>query len=102
MKAYVLLALMLLPALAFARTWQVDTAHSKLGFDGSFQGGAFHGVFKQFEAKINYDPADLGHASFDVTVNLASVDTGAGERDDTLKGADFFNVAKTPQAHFIT
>lgn len=102
MKQLLLTIFMLLPTMACAHTWQVDTAHSTLGFDGSFQGGAFHGVFKKFDAKITYDPADPGNARFDVTVQLASVDTQASERDDTLKGGDFFDVAKTPTAHFTT
>ena len=31
---------------------------------------------------------------------MSSTDTGDQERDDTLKGADLFAVAKFPQAHF--
>lgn len=102
MKRMLLAILILLPAVACAQTWQVDAAHSTLGFDGSFQGGGFHGVFKSFDAEITYDPANLENATFDVTVQLASVDTQASERDDTLKGADFFDVSKTPHAHFVT
>ncbi|MBS0570874.1 MAG: YceI family protein, partial [Proteobacteria bacterium] len=45
---------------------------------------------------------DLAKASFDVTVDLASVDTGSGERDQTLSTSDFFDTAKFPQAHFVT
>jgi len=32
---------------------------------------------------------------------MSSTDTGDQERDETLKGADLFAVAKFPQAHFI-
>ena len=90
------------PATASARDWQVDPAASTLGFKGSYQGDPFAGRFKSFTAQIAYDEADLGSAHFDVKVDLGSTDTASSERDDTLKGSDFFAVAKFPQAHFVT
>lgn len=85
-----------------ARAWSVDAAQSTLGFKGTYQGGGFDGAFKRFDAAIAYDEADLAHSKFDVTVDLASADTGASERDDTLKGDDFFATSKFPKAHFVT
>jgi polyisoprenoid-binding protein YceI len=94
--------LLMLPLTAFARDWQVDAAKSTLTFKGSYQGESFDGKFRKFDATIAYDPADLSKSKFDVTVDLASVDTGSGERDDTLATADFFDTSKTPKAHFVT
>ncbi|MCE5231968.1 MAG: YceI family protein [Mizugakiibacter sp.] len=96
-----------LAALAFAlpaaaRDWNVDAARSSLGFVGTYQGEAFDGTFKRFTARIAYDPADLAHARFDVTVDLASAGTQNAERDQMLPGADFFDVAKFPAAHFVS
>jgi len=96
------LALLLLPVAAFARDWNVDASKSTLGFKGSYQKEAFNGAFKTFEATIAYDAADPSKARFDVTVDLASADTGSAERDDSLKGSDFFAVSKFPKAHFVT
>ncbi len=96
------LALLLLPVAAFARDWNVDASKSTLGFKGSYQKEAFNGAFKTFEATIAYDAADPSKAKFDVTVDLASADTGSAERDDSLKGSDFFAVSKFPKAHFVT
>ena len=97
-----ILLLALLPLAAFARDWNVDMAKSGLGFDGTYQGGAFAGKFGKFSAQIAYDETNLAQSKFDVTVQLASVDTGSGERDQTLATADFFDSAKFPQAHFVT
>lgn len=97
-----ILLLALLPVCASARDWNVDMAKSGLGFDGTYQGGAFAGRFGKWTAAIAYDENDLAHAKFDVTVQLASVDTGSGERDQTLATPDFFDTAKFPQAHFVT
>ena len=101
MRKFILVS-MLLPLCAFARDWQVDAAKSTLTFNGTYQGGPFTGKFGKFEAAISYDEADLAKAKFDVKVDIASVDTQSGERDDTLRTADFFNTAKFPQAHFVT
>ncbi|MEO7326770.1 MAG: YceI family protein [Dokdonella sp.] len=97
-----ILATLLLPASAFARDWQVDAAKSSLTFKGSYQKEAFNGSFKKFESTIAYDAADLSKSKFDVAVDLASADTGNGDRDDSLKGSDFFATAKFPKAHFVT
>ncbi|HEY6894241.1 MAG TPA: YceI family protein [Rhodanobacteraceae bacterium] len=101
MSRLLLLAL-LLPVAAFARDWQVDAAKSTLSFKGTYQNEGFDGKFKKFDAAIAYDAADPTKSKFDVTVDLTSVDTGSGERDDTLATADFFDTSKTPKAHFVT
>lgn len=97
-----LFMLCLLPLAAFARDWQVDPAGSTLTFQGSYEGEAFQGRFKTFDARISYDPADLASARFDVTVDLASADTGNGDRDEALQGSDFFATAQFPKARFST
>jgi polyisoprenoid-binding protein YceI len=92
----------LMPALAGARTWHVDPAASTLTFEASYQGGSFDGRFANFEATIVFDAENLDASSFDVTVDLASVDTSNGDRDSTLTGPDFFATDKFPKAHFRT
>ena len=97
-----LLAILFCSATAQARDWSVDASKSTLGFKGTYQGEGFAGTFRKFDAKIRYDAADVTASSFDVDVDLASADTGSAERDDSLKGGDFFAVAKFPKAHFAT
>lgn len=91
-----------LPAAASAREWKVDPAHSTLAFTGTYQDEKFEGRFERFDAKVGYDPADPAHAKFDVTVDIASVDTANTERDQALPGKDFFDIARFPRAHFVT
>jgi polyisoprenoid-binding protein YceI len=102
MSRFLISLVLTLPLTAFARDWQVDAAKSTLTFKGTYQNEGFDGKFKKFESTISYDAADLTKSKFDVTVDLASVDTGSGERDDTLATADFFDTSKTPKAHFVT
>lgn len=94
-----LVLLVSLPAAAGA--WQVDKARSTLTFHASFEGEGFDGKFPKFDARISYDANNLADSLFDVTVDLASVDTASSERDQTLTTSDFFDVSKFPQAHFV-
>ena len=38
---------------------------------------------------------------FDVTIALAAAESGDRERDTTLRGADFFDVERTPEARYV-
>ena len=87
---------------AAARDWQTDAAKSTLTFKGAYQGEGFDGRFRKFDAAVSYDEADLAKAKFDVKVDVASIDTTSEERDDSLKGDEFFDPKKFPQAHFVT
>ncbi|WP_201315801.1 YceI family protein [Dyella sp. EPa41] len=91
-----------LPGFAGATDYTVQAAASKLGFSGTFQGQAFNGTFGKWTANISYDAAKIATSKFDVDIDLASVKTGDSDRDGALPGADFFNVAKFPKAHFVT
>ncbi|HET7931602.1 MAG TPA: YceI family protein [Rhodanobacteraceae bacterium] len=95
-------ALLLISMPALAATWRVDAAHSTLGFSNTYQDVTYNGQFRKFTAQIDYDPADLAYAKFDVTVDITSLDTQNSERDSTALGADFFDTAKFPTAHFVT
>lgn len=75
---------------------------STLGFSSNFQGEDFNGSFKKFDATIRFDPSDLASSKFDVKVDLSSVETGDGDRDSALPDSDFFDIAKFPQAHYVT
>jgi polyisoprenoid-binding protein YceI len=97
-----LLIALAVPGLAGAADYAVQPAGSKLGFSGTFQGQAFDGTFGKWTATISYDAAKLASSRFDVEVDLASVKTGDSDRDGALPGADFFDVAKFPKAHFVT
>ena len=99
-SAIALLSALALPAMA--QHWQVDPAHSALTFTNSYQGVEYTGQFRRFDAMIEYDPNDLAHAKFDVTIDITSLDTQNSERDQAALGTDFFDTAKFPRAHFVT
>jgi polyisoprenoid-binding protein YceI len=98
----ILLLALALPGAAAATDYAVQPAASTLGFSNTFQGESFNGRFGQWTAAISYDAANLASSKFDVEVTLASVKTGDNDRDTALPGADFFDTAKFPKAHFVT
>ncbi len=97
----------LIPALALAfalgaqaADWQADPAASSLGFSGAAEGESFSGTFTRFTPVIAFDPADLAASRFEVEIHLASADTKNADRDDTLRGDDFFAVSRFPSATY--
>jgi len=101
-RSLAILLVLAAPCISQAADYTVQPAGSKLGFSSSFQGSGFDGQFGTWTAAISYDQAKLATSKFDVAVDLASAKTGDNDRDSALPGADFFNVAKYPQAHFVT
>jgi len=87
-------------ASASAAPWRVLPG-STLGFSSSFEGEAVEGNFSKFTPLIEFDPKQLASARFDVAIELASADTKNDERDDALRGSDFFNSKKAPQARYL-
>ena len=78
----------------------VQAPGSTLTFATKYQGEVFVGRFPAFTTRLSFDPKALAGSRLDVAIPLAGAATGDGERDSSLKGADFFDVAKFPQARF--
>lgn len=74
----------------------------RLGFTARWNGEAINGSFDRWRAAIKFSPDVLDKSSIRVTVDLASADTGDGQRDDSLKGSDFFDTATHPGAVFAS
>jgi cytochrome b561/polyisoprenoid-binding protein YceI len=79
--------------------WTVASG-GRLGFTARWNGEAVDGSFGRWRAAIRFSPDELAKSTIRVTVDLASADTGDGQRDDSLKGGDFFNVSAHPNAVF--
>ena len=78
----------------------LDAGKSSLEFTFQQAGAQNKGKFTRFAVSFDFSPDNLAASRLDVTVEIGSLDTGDKERDDTLRGADLFAVAKFPQAHF--
>jgi polyisoprenoid-binding protein YceI len=87
---------------AAATHWTADPAHSTLTFSAMQAGAHFEGRFATFDPQIDFDVANPAAGSFVVTVATASAETRDKERDETLRGKDFFDASRWPQARFAT
>lgn len=82
--------------------YTLDPAGSMLRFSFEQAGAANNGRFGKFTSDITFSADNLNASKIDTTVDVTSLDTGDKERDDTLKGADLFDVAKFPKARFVS
>ncbi|HWK74213.1 MAG TPA: YceI family protein [Povalibacter sp.] len=88
--------------LALAATqWKMQPKESTLTFVATQAGAPFEGKFEKFTADIAFDPQDLAGSRFDVKIDLASVNSRDGERDDTIRGPDLFDVKRWPSGHYV-
>lgn len=78
--------------------WTVDPAHTNTRFEVSHLGIAFvDGQFKSLAGTVDSKTAtDFNEAKIDFTIDVNSIDTRIEARDNHLKSADFFDVAKFP------
>jgi len=88
-------------AAAQTETWQLDPAHSAAQFAVRHMGiSTVRGTFTKLSGTVQYDPADPAKSSIDATIDAASVDSRVEMRDNDLRSARFFDVAKYPTITF--
>jgi polyisoprenoid-binding protein YceI len=81
--------------------YKLDPAHSVVGFAiRHLEINWVEGRFKDFVGTIRYDAADITKSSVEFTAKVESIDTGIAPRDQHLRTADFFEVAKYPEMSF--
>ncbi|GAB4278942.1 MAG: YceI family protein [Deferrisomatales bacterium] len=89
------------PLLAGAATWQVDPAHSRVGFRvRHMMISHVNGTFGDVQGTVRYDPAAPHASTVEVAVQVASIDTGVDKRDAHLRSPDFFDVETFPTMTF--
>jgi polyisoprenoid-binding protein YceI len=83
--------------------WTVDKSHSLVGFKVRHLGITnVQGKFNEYDATIQFDPADLTSLQVQATVQTASIDTENERRDNHLRSDDFFNAEQHPAITFTS
>jgi polyisoprenoid-binding protein YceI len=80
--------------------WLLDPTSSSLQFIFDQAGSDQQGEFNLIHATFRLDPLNPDGGYFDVTIDVAGLDTGEPERDQILHSADMFAVEKWPLATF--
>ena len=101
----IVLSLGLPMAAVNAADYQIDTtgAHASIHFKIPHLGYSYLlGRFDSFSGSFSYDSNNPGAAKASVVVKTASLNSNHAERDKHLRGADFLDVDKFPEASFVS
>lgn len=88
-------------AMAQPLTYTIDTSHSSADFSvRHMMVSNVKGSFGKTTGTIVYDAKNLAASSVDATIDATSINTRNEQRDNHLRSADFFDVAKYPTITF--
>lgn len=92
-----------LPVLASAATWNIDPDHSNIGFKvRHLMVSNVRGSFEKHTGVVDINDKDIAKSKVEVTIDTASINTNVQKRDEHLRSADFFDVAKYPTMTFVS
>lgn len=95
------LALTTVAGAALPSQWQLDDSHTRVGFSVNHLGfSTTMGHFNDVKGVVNYDVKAPSKTNMSFTIATDSIDTNWDARDEHLKKAEFFNVAKYPTMTF--
>jgi polyisoprenoid-binding protein YceI len=63
---------------------------------------SIEGTFDKWKATLTFRTPDASTGVLDIKVQAASVNTGSGLKDGTLRGKDFFDVQQNPTITFVS
>ncbi len=83
-------------------SWGIDGAHSRLGFKVTHMGiSNANGAFDKVTCNVTTaNDKDFVDATFDLTAEANSINTGLEARDNHLRSEDFFAVSQYPTISF--
>ena len=94
-------AFVLVSASALASDWDIDAAHTHVGFGVKHMMiSTVHGTFKTFSGTVALDDADIAKSKIHLDIDAASITTDNDKRDEHLKSPDFFDAAHFPKLTF--
>jgi polyisoprenoid-binding protein YceI len=88
-------------AAAQATRYLITSQNSKIEFVGSKVTGSHNGSFQDFSGQIDYT-GNVETSHVNITIKTDSLNTDTADLTKHLKTADFFDVAKYPEATFVS
>jgi polyisoprenoid-binding protein YceI len=83
-----------------AGRWRIDPGHAEVGFVGRhLLFTKVRGRFRSVEGHVDVAEDPKG-STVELTIDMASVDSGSAVRDEHLRSADLFDVDRFPSATF--
>jgi len=82
--------------------WTVDRdAEPSIRFSGTHEGNPYTGTFENWDAIIAFDPGNLAASRVEVTVDLGSAVASKKLYTDSLRAAEWLDVAGSPTASVV-
>ena len=101
MKKIFVAAVLALSSLAFASSWEIDSAHAAGNFAVKhLMVSTVNGTLGEVTGKVEMDDKDITKSKIEATIDLKGINTKQQKRDDHLKSKDFFDVEKFPTLTF--
>jgi polyisoprenoid-binding protein YceI len=85
---------------SLAEIYDVDPAHTSVLFRVRHIFTSVAGRFENFDGKITFDEKEPAKTRVEGSIDAATINTNVKKRDDHLRSADFFDVAKFPKITF--
>jgi polyisoprenoid-binding protein YceI len=83
--------------------YTIDVSHSRLGFVARHaMVTKVRGQFGAFTGTAHIDEADPAASKVDLSIEVASIETGSADRDGHLKSGDFFDAETYPTITFTS
>ena len=105
MRSWVALAALMLaplPSLAGPQDpWTVDPKASSIAFSVAQVGSIVSGRFPTWTGEIVLDPSSLASARIDIKIDTRPVSANNRDVDSLMKGPNFLDVQKFPEARFV-
>lgn len=90
------------PQAAGGQKYVITPQNSKIEFIGSKVTGSHNGSFEKFNGEVDYVNNDPTQSRVNITIEASSVKADDPKLTEHLKTPDFFDVAKFPQATFVS
>lgn len=105
MRSWFALVCLLLPLPSLAGSqdpWTIDARASSLSFSVAQVGSIVSGRFPTWTGEIVLDPSSLATARIDIRIDTRPVSTNNRDVDSLMKGPNFLDVQKFPEARFVS
>ncbi|TWW00303.1 YceI family protein [Chitinophaga pinensis] len=83
--------------------WKIDESHSEIGFKVKhLMITNVSGYFTEFTGSVKTESADFHDATITFEATTASITTNNKQRDEHLKGGEFFDTEHHPKISFVS
>ncbi len=85
------------------KTWNIDVAHSEIGFKVKhLMVSTVRGFFEIFEGQISAEDETFNNASISFSAEVKSLTTKNAGRDTHIHSGDFFDAEQFPKVTFVS